>query len=160
MQSRFVVFNENFVVRCHCIPNLCSLRYPVFSTFRIPSAWSSCDVCAFACITFGEIAEINCVALQMCSSVSLECVKEVFWELFHQHCQVIQIFSFYQSFLEWLKPVWKILLSVSRSFRRSVSRCCICIASVTCVDNNSGCDYRHQNFLLAIDGVAMFGQCG
>ena len=44
MQSRFVPFNENFVIRRNCITKICSLRYPVFSTFSIPSAWSSCDV--------------------------------------------------------------------------------------------------------------------
>ena len=38
-------------------------------------------------------------------------------ELFDQHCRMIQISS------------------TSRSCRRSVSRCCLCIASVICVDN-------------------------
>ena len=48
----------------------------------------------------------------------------------------------------------------SRSCRRSVSRCCLCIASETCVHENSAYDYWHKTFRLAIYDVAMLGLCG
>ena len=65
----------------------------------------------------------------------------------------------YQSVRKCFKPVWKILLSVSRSCRRSVSQCCVCIASVTCVDSNSRYDNRYNMSRLAIHDFAIWGQC-
>ena len=76
-------------------------------------------------------------------------MEEVFWELFHLHCRMIQILLL--PVLPWLKPVGKIFLSVSQSCRRSVSRSCICIASGTCVDNNTEYDHQRTIFRLEID---------
>ena len=75
-------------------PKCCCLWYPVFSTFRMPSPWSSRDYCAFAPLTMGVLRKmiwINSLLHQICSWVSLKCVEEVFWESFHHHCWQIQI---------------------------------------------------------------------
>ena len=45
-QLRFVLSIENCVIRCNCVSKCCSLCYPVSSTFKIPSAWSSRHFCA------------------------------------------------------------------------------------------------------------------
>ena len=88
------------------------------------------------------------VALQICSKVS------GMWKRCFAKCLTTTAgwsrFSFHQSFREWLKPIWKILLSVSR--------CSMCIASGTCDGSNSKCDYRYKN-RLAVDGSAMCGHC-
>ena len=61
-------------LRCSTSPNIGGSWYPVFSTFKIPSAWSSREYITTS---------------QVCSKVSLENMEEVCWG-FHQHCWMIQ----------------------------------------------------------------------
>ena len=58
VRTQFVLFTENFVFRCNDIPKFCGSWYPVLSTFRISSAWSSLDLCAFAWMETGVLLKM------------------------------------------------------------------------------------------------------
>ena len=95
MPSRFVLFIENWVLRCNCtfFHNLvaCGILSARLSGFLLHGGSWFVWVCTYHNWSPPENEWINCVSLQICSRVSLEYVEEVFRKLFHQHCRMIQI---------------------------------------------------------------------
>ena len=72
------------------------------------------------------------LSLEMCAKISL---KKKFGNQFTSTVGSSK-FSFYPSFRVRMKSTWNTLLSISRSCRLSISRCCICeyTVSVTCLN--------------------------